>query len=78
MLAPFVYQTVPDTSTSSDDDRNSDDYFYLRIRTDTRTFLFREKDRSYVSLWYDALKATQVNVYQRVPRGSMPRNNINS
>ncbi|XP_063684523.1 arf-GAP with Rho-GAP domain, ANK repeat and PH domain-containing protein 1-like isoform X6 [Bolinopsis microptera] len=43
-----------------DDDRNSDDYFYLRIRTDTRTFLFREKDRSYVSLWYDALKATQI------------------
>merc|ERR1712176_1443523 len=47
-------------SEQADDDRNADDYHYLRIRTDTRTFLFREKDRNYLSLWYDALKATQV------------------
>ena len=47
-------------SISSDDDRNSDEYHYLRIRTDTRTFIFREKDKDYLSLWHDALKATQV------------------
>ncbi|KAL5269003.1 hypothetical protein ACHWQZ_G002735 [Mnemiopsis leidyi] len=47
-------------SEQPDDDRNSDEYHYLRIRTDTRTFIFREKDKGYLSLWHDALKATQI------------------
>ena len=43
-----------------DDEKQSEEYSYLRVRTDLRTYIFRDRDRDYISRWYDALKSTQV------------------